>query len=250
MVVLFFLGLGFITNHGSYETVPNVAGKNIEAAKLMLEAKGFTVEVSDSTFVLGQPKLSVIKQTPDADAIVKKGRKVYLTINKVVPNMVEVPNILGFSIKNAIIQLEDNRLVLGDTTFVPDFTKNSVVEMRYNGSVLKPLTKLYEGSRIDLVISSGPGDEIEVPDLVGLTYRDALSLAGNFQLKLGQPLIDTDVNDTANAFVYKQEPNSYFEPLPNQKIINKIRVGQIIDVWLSVKQPVKDSTGILDTLIP
>lgn len=248
LVVLFFLGLGFITNHGKYETVPNVEGKNIEAAKLMLEAKGFTVEIADSTFVLSAPKLSIIKQSPQGDAIVKKGRTIYLTINKAVPNMVEVPNIVGFSIKNALIQLEDAKLVLGDTTFVPDFTKNAVVEMKLNGNVIKPLTKVYEGSKIDLVISSGPGDEIDVPQLLGLTYREALSLAGNYQLKLGKPLLDADVKDTANAYVYWQSPDAFFEPIPKTKINNKTRIGQFIDIRLSLNKPILDSTQIIDSL--
>lgn len=243
LVVLFFVGLGWITNHGKYEVVPNITGKNIQAAKLLLEAKGFTVEVADSTFEMTQPKLSVIKQSPAPESIVKKGRTIYLTVNRQVPPMIDMPNLVGMSLKRAIMEMEALGLTLGDTTFAADFTKNSVLEMKLNGMSIKPLTKIFVGSRIDLVISSGPGDEIDVPDLFALPYRDALSLVGTNQLKIGGILADADVKDTMNAFVYRQSPEAFFEPIPKQKVNTKIRIGQLIDVWLSVKQPIKDSTG-------
>lgn len=241
-VVLFFLMLGWITNHGSYETVPNITGKHIDVAKQMLEAKGFKVEVSDSVFDISQPKLNIIKQSPDADAVVKKGRTVYLTVNRLVAPKVEMPNLVGLSFKSAILYLEGLGLKLGDTSYIPDFTKNAVIKQMYNGQEIKQGTKIPIGSNISFVLGSGLGGEVEVPNLIGLNYTDAISLLGSYKLSLGLPLLDVDVKDTAKAFVYKQDPAPYFEPLPGQKIKSKTRAGAIIDVWLSVNQPPRDTS--------
>lgn len=251
LVVLFFFMLGWITNHGNYETVPNITGKNIDAAKLLLESKGFKVEVSDSVFDITQPKLNVLKQTPDGEAIVKRGRTVYLTVNKLVAPQVTMPNLVGLSFKSAQLYLEGLGLKLGDTTFKPDIAKNAVLSQLHNGLEIKQGTKISIGSAISFVIGSGIGDaEIDVPDLVGLTYLDAKSLLGSMNLNIGLPiLLDNAIKDTAQAFIAKQEPPVFTEPIPGQKIANKIRPGQIIDLWLSLTAPIKDST-VLPTAEP
>ena len=42
-----------------------------------------------------------MRQSPDADAIVKSDRTVYLTINRAVPPQIDMPDLRGFSIKSA-----------------------------------------------------------------------------------------------------------------------------------------------------
>ncbi len=113
------------------------------------------------------PKLlSVLRQFPDADEYVKENRTVYLTINRSVPPNIEMPNLEGLSLRSAEIALKQYHLKLGDTTFKPDFAKNSVLEQWFNGQRIKAGTKLPQGSTIALVLGSGLGtDEFAVPDL-------------------------------------------------------------------------------------
>lgn len=246
LILLFILGffftLGWITDHGKTETVPNVTGKNIEAARLLLESKGFVVEVVDSIFDISQPRLSVMKQTPDAEAIVKKGRTIFLTVNRLVTPKIDMPNLVGLSLKSALIYLESAGLKLGDTTFKPDIARNAILAQTFNGTDVKPGTKVPLGSFINLVVGSGLGSEdTDVPNLVGLTYSDAKSLLGNMNISIGLPILIDAVTDTAHAFVVRQDPPVYIEPVPGQKFYNRIRAGQIVDIWLSVNPP-KDST--------
>ena len=240
--------LGYITNHGKYEYVPSISGKSIKEARKILEAKGFSVEVSDSIFEPNQPALNVVKQSPDAEALVKHGRTVYLTVNKAVAPTVSMPNLVGLSIKSAVLYLKGVGLQLGDTSFKPDFTRNSVLEMHFKGKEIKQGTPIPVGSKIDLVLSSGPGEELDVPDLVGMTYVNAKQILDSLHLSVGLPIIDGVVTDTAHAYIIRQEPPAFFEPIPNQKVINKIRVGQIVDIWLGVNPPVKDSTQLPDSI--
>lgn len=243
LIVLFFWMLGWITGHGEYEKVPTVTGKNIDVARSLLVSKGFKVEVVDSVFDLTQPRLNVLKQSPDPEAVVKHGRTIYLTVNRQVAPTVDMPNLVGLSIRSAILYLDAMGLKLGDTSFKPDIAKNSVLSQWYAGTEIKPGTKVPIGSSIAFVVGSGIGDlEMDVPDLVGLTYAEAQSLLGNLNISIGLPiLLDNTIKDTAKAYVSRQEPPLFTEPIPGQKIINKIHPGQVVDVWLTFEKPVKDT---------
>ena len=58
-ILSFFGLLNWITDHGHYEKVPSIVGQNADAARLALQEKGFTVEVTDSLYDPNSPKLRV-----------------------------------------------------------------------------------------------------------------------------------------------------------------------------------------------
>jgi len=175
----------------------------------------------------------VIKQVPDADAVVKVNRTVYVIINRFVAPDISMPNIVGYSLRNAQYTLESLGLKLGDTTTRIDFAKNTVLEMSLNGKELKPGDKVKVGSRVDLVIASGRGEEeIKVPKLIGLQVADARVLLEQYGLNLGAIVRNPDITDIDNAWIYRQEP------MPGA---GRIRAGQLIDVWVQVERPVFDS---------
>ena len=60
-------------------------------------------------------------------------------------------------------------------------------------------------------------------------------------LNIGSVVPVDAVKDTANAFIVRQNPQVSTEPEPGQKIINKLRAGQLIDVFISSTAPIKDS---------
>jgi len=246
LVFSFFGMLDWITDHGHYEKVPDVVGQNIEAAKLVLKERGFTVEVIDSIYNSSFPKLSITKQSPDGDALVKHGRTIYLTVNRATLPLVEMPNMVGFSIKSAEIYLKSLGLLMGDTTYKPDIARNAVLEQLYNGTELKPGSKIPVGSVISFVLGSGIGNgQADMPDLVGLTFSQAKTLLAKMNVSVSIPIAEGGVADTANAYVIKQKPEVYAEPVPGQKVVNKIRAGQIVDLWISETAPEKTDT--LDT---
>src|SRR4029079_8472700 len=156
--------------------VPVVTGKNFTEAIQLLESKGFSAEVQDSVWKEDLPPLSVVRQSPEADQMVKTHRQVYLTINRSQPPLVDVPNMVGLSFRNAELYLKQLGLKLGDTTRKPDIAKDAVLEQLYRGQTNTPNTKVFQGSSISFVVGSGIGDdEFEVPDLRGMTFDDAKS---------------------------------------------------------------------------
>ncbi|GAO45710.1 PASTA domain-containing protein [Flavihumibacter petaseus] len=241
LVLLFFSTLEFFTRHDEVISVPTVTGKSLEQAKSILEKEGFDVVVQDSVYRDTVKALAVVKQFPEAEATVKVNRTVYLTINRAIPPEVVMPNLIGMSLRNATIVLKQFGLKLGDTTYKPDFAKNSVLNQNRNGAEVKPGTKLPMGTAISIVLGSGLSDiDMSVPDLVGMTFADASSLINSIGINFGAKVLDNDVRDSSTAFIYRQSPDYY---TPDGKT-NRIRPGQMIDVWLGTQRPVRDTTRI------
>src|ERR1043166_5875913 len=180
----FLLSLTWITHHGSSSIVPDVIGKKFDDAKKELQKQGFHIEIQDSIYIDTVPPLTVLKQFPEGDAKVKVNRNVYLTISRVVPPEVEMPNLVGYSFRNAEMVLKNMGLRIGDATFKPDFAKNSVLEQSVPAG-----TKLNMGTTINLVLGDGIGrTSFDVPDIVVMRFIDAKNLIEASGLILG-PII-------------------------------------------------------------
>lgn len=239
IIFLFLQTLKFFTNHGEYLRVPDITGKTLGEATKLLEEQGFDIVIQDSIYQDTLKPLQIIKQFPDADATVKVNRTVYLTINRAVPPLIDMPNLVGMSFRNAELELRTRGLKLGDTIYVPDIAKNAVKDQLQNGVSLKPGTKVLMGTTISLVLGAGVGNElIPVPDLFGMTYEEAKILLEGNGINMGVVLPDADVKDTAAGFIYWQNPPRFTD----DNRLNTIRTGQIMDIRLTSKPPVRDTT--------
>jgi len=244
-VVVFFIfifSLNWFTHHDQSKTVPQATGKSFEEAKQILENAGFEVEIQDSIYVDTTKAMQVLKQVPEADEIVKVNRTVYLTINRAVPPMIDMPNIVGFSYRSAEMALRSANLRPGDTTFKADFAKNAVLEQRYDGAVIKPGTKIRMGSTIDMVLGDGVGNrQFVVPSLIGMTYAEARALLQANGLAFGV-VMAPGIQDTLNAYISDQKPGRF----DDEKKFRYIRSGQLIDIWLQKDKPVLDTAVVPD----
>lgn len=243
IIILFLQSLRFFTHHGSYLKVPDVYSKNIKDATALLNGQGFDVQVLDSVYYDTLAPLAVVKQFPEPDATVKVNRVVYLTINRAVPPIIEMPNLVGMSFRNAELELKARGLKLGDTSYKPDIAKNAVLDQLNKNQTIRPGTKITMGSVISLVLGAGVGSEdMPVPDLFGMNYEEVSALLEANGIMLGSVVPDGNLTDTAAAFVFWQQPDR-FNP---DGTMNRIRQGQMIDIRITSTRPVKkmtDSTG-------
>jgi len=245
LFALLLLSLNLITHHGRSSTVPSINGLKYEEARELLKKAGFEVEIQDSVYVDTMSAMTVIKQFPDADEVVKANRTVYVILNRAEPPVIEMPNLIGYSFRNAEMLLKSMGLRIGDTTFKPDFAKNAILEQIYKGKPITPGTKIRKGTVISFVLGDGVGNkEFVVPIITGMTFCDARQQLEEYGIVIGAVVPDADVSDTCNAWIYKQNP----ERFDDQKKIQRIRSGQTIDVWLQVDKPVKDTSKIPVTL--
>ncbi len=248
LVFAFLSMLNVITRHNDYEKVPAVAKMTLEQAIDALEDKGFKVEVMDSVWDPKVEPLLVISQSPAAGQTVKAHRVIFLTVNQSQPPLVDMPNLVGFSFRNALLYMQQVGLILGDTSRKPDIARDAVLEQLYNGSPIKPGTRIFEGSRVSFVLGSGLGEEeLEVPDIFGLTYTEAKIMLQAMGLNLGAVIPDADVKDTANGYIYRQNPEAATILPDGSRQINRMRVGQSLDVWLSLTSKARAIPDLTDS---
>lgn len=247
LVLIFFGSLSWLTGYGKYEKVPSVIGQNMVAAQKALEAKGFDVVVQDSVYIDSFAKQSVVRQLPDADATVKQGRTIYLTINRMIAPQVEMPSLAGFSIKSAEMYLQSLGLKLGDVSYKPDIARNSVLEQLIGDVPVKPGTKIPIGTVINFVLGSGVGgNEINVPGLVGMTLDEARSYLSTMSISIGSIVSIGAIRDSASAFVIRQTPDALSDSLDanGYRIPNRIRQGELMDIFISSTAPSRDSMNL------
>lgn len=223
---VFFAMLGQITGHGEEVKVPNIVGKKLADAKLQLEKVGFDVEI-DSSYDPTKKSLTILGQQPEVGEVVKPGRTLFLTVNKIEPPKTPMPNLNGLSFRSAIMIIASSKLKLGDTTYRPDIAKGAVLEQRYNGAEIRPGQMIPQGSKISLVLGDGLGNTVfDVPDVVGFTYAEAVAMLSANNLYY-TAVASGEITDTANAMVYMQIPSSYNE----LGEINRLREGDEIGFY-------------------
>lgn len=244
LILLFFGSLSWLTHYGKSDKVPSVLGQNIVAATKILEDQGFEVQIQDSVFVDSIARQSVVRQSPEADALVKSGRTIYLTINRTIAPQVEMPNLAGFSIKSAEMYLQSLGLKLGYVTYKPDIARNSVLEQLFNDQPIEPGAKIPIGSVISFVLGSGVGSgDINVPDLIGMTLGEARVFLLPLGIHVGSVIAMGPVRDSSGAFIVRQLPEPLKDSfnLEGARVPNKIRPGQLIDLYIGSNSSLRDT---------
>ncbi len=101
-------------------------------------------------------------------------------------NTVTVPNVVGDKLSEAQQTLEDAKFVVNVETQTSDVKKNTVLTQ-------DPLadTEAEEGSTVTLVVSAGP-EQVEVPDVVGLTQQAAIEQVQAADLRVETQPVDSD----------------------------------------------------------
>jgi serine/threonine-protein kinase len=178
-----FLVMPWYTKHDEALTVPNVIAQPFETAKDLLEMQGLKViqqgEMHDSNLPFGY----VVDQNPRSNRLVKKGRRVYLTIS-VGEREIEAPNLVGMSETNAEETLKSFGLRLGelDYRYVPDELPKVVVEQS-----VSPKTFVKANTAIDITVSLGePVANVVVPSVLGKNFETARREIQRAGLMLGR----------------------------------------------------------------
>ena len=162
IVVLIMILLRFFTRHGKEFEVPDLKGKTAEEMRSFEQDSNshrFKFVVIDSIFV---PEMSggvVMGQDPLPGQLVKKGRKIYLSVSTMNPPKVEMPNLLDLSLRQAENILVSNNLKLGQVVYKASRFPNAVIEQRYKGRIVEQGTLLPYNASITLVVGKEPNDD-------------------------------------------------------------------------------------------
>ena len=211
------IALSVVTHHGQSIEVPDLTSMSVQEASREASKNHLRVEVTDSIYVRRMEKGAVYSQNPKAGSLVKKGRRIMLTINAKHAKKVSMPNLVGYSMRQAKAELNSRGLALGKLIYVNDIATNNVLRQIYRNREIRPGVQIETGSAIDLQVGLNPSDNMTyVPNVKGMKYMRAVDAIHDNSLNIGRVVFDKTVKnytDSLNATVYKQTPAASKSPI-------------------------------------
>jgi beta-lactam-binding protein with PASTA domain len=230
VLILTLVWLNFYTRHGQARAVPDFIGLNMEQTINLAKKSKLKYQIADSVYTTAVPRGCVAEQNPKPGFKVKKWRNIMLTLNAFNPEMTAMPNLVDLPKRQALAVIESAGLETGILRYVADISIDVVLQQLYNGKDIAEGDSLQKGSVIDLVLGKGLSNQrTSVPNLTGTNLSSATDMILGASLNLGTYIYDNTIltaDDTANAFVYKQNP----EYNPDATL----QLGSAIYLWLTV----------------
>jgi serine/threonine-protein kinase len=226
LVWLTFRWLEYHTNHGQEIPVPNIVNKSVHDAVKILDDTGLEYEVDSANYDPKYRPFQVLMVYPAPGSRVKDGRTVTLKVNPRTWAPIAVPNVINKYSGLAFQRLDQVGLKIGDTIYEPSIQKDALLRILYKGNAVNPGTRLPRFSIIDVVVGSGPMRNISIPNVVGLTVKEARAVITKSMFEVG--LVEhEDGSKDESDIIYYQDPAS-----------GDVRdQGMQIDLWASKKTP-------------
>jgi len=203
--------LAIFTQHNKEIAVPDFSNLTYLESVELADVSGVRVEIGDSLYVRRLKPGVVCSQTPKAGGMVKKGRRILVTVNTMMPKKVSMPSLTGFSLRQAKAELTRNGLYLGKIIYTEDIATNNVLRQTYRGVDIRPGELITSGSSVNLVVGLSPTDNMTfVPNLIGRQYQRAIDKIQDNSLNVGSVRFDktvTNYSDSLNAVVVRQSPD-------------------------------------------
>jgi len=207
-VLMNYVAMPLYVHQGRTLSVPRVIGLTIADARKSLDSAGLQpIEAEtrpDPALAAGM----ITNQNPLPDAVVKKGRRVYLTISGG-EIQVPVPMLRGKSTREASFALERYGLKLGPIQYQASdtFPENTIIAQSVAAD-----SKVSKGTAVGITVSKGKAQqEASVPSLSGKSLAEAEKILHQAGLKVGnityQPSFDLLPNTVVDQFPRPGEPS-------------------------------------------
>lgn len=245
-----FKYLDSYTMNGQSISVPLLEGLTVSEVQQVLDEKELRYQVLDSIYIDNSEKGVVLEQQPLADNLVKKNRTIYITVSKIIPPKISMPDVIDMSLRIAVAKIESYGLKVGKLSYFPSECVNCVLEAKIKGKLIERNQPISKGSVIDLVLGSGTSSEkVFAPYLIGLTKEEALEKIQASFLNIGAEIYDECITktDSLSARVYKQTP------IRSESVV--VNMGSSVDLWftcdstkINVTNPIELDSTAIDTL--
>ena len=195
-----FLSFGNFWSNSTVD-VPNVVGKQLSVATRLLEERHLRVsssEVTNSDVPAGQ----VISQSPEAGESVKEQRMVHLVVSKGAGD-ITIPDLQGMSFDQAREKLKALGLSIGKISYTSDTSKDDGVVISQG---LQAGGKASKGATVDITINQTKSTMVEIPNVVGMTIKEAKEALGNLGLSISK--ISGSNEDSAVVTAVSPAPGS------------------------------------------
>lgn len=222
ILMLVFMFIRIYARQGEEFELPDMVGRNIEELQADNPIE-LDVVVLDSIFRPGEEGGRILTQDPKAGTMVKKGRKLYITMTAYTPEDAVMPELAGLTVRQAVNELLACGLQVGKLKFVEDPYKNNVIDQTCKGKTLYAGQQIERGSVVDLVVGLGDGSGRSiVPFTLGKTADRARRDIVAASLNVGKEHFG-GVRNRLTAVVYKQEPD--------YTGVSKYPYGTQVDLW-------------------
>ncbi|MCX7834737.1 MAG: PASTA domain-containing protein [bacterium] len=202
------------------EVIPNFIGTPFYQAQLVAKQTGYQIVEERKRPVVGVLPQTIVDQRPHPGTRTKTGRLIYVTVSTQAKQTI-VPNLFEKTPREAELVLEDVGLELS-TNYEFEYS-----EMTTAGCIIKQnpmaLSRVLPGTKVSVVISLGPEmGKTTVPDLIGLTYEEAILLLKRKNLNSSDPYYKRSIS-VGEGRVISQKPNA-------NEVVN---VGTTVELTLS-----------------
>ena len=157
VVIVFFSGIALFlskyTRHGEYIVLQNLSQKKLTDVESLLKSQELNYIIIDSVYQENTPPGLVVNQNPYPGAHVKRGRNIYLYITATLPPLVEMPDLVDKSLRQAKNLLDNAGLKMGQVRTVISPLSGFVLSQTFNGKPIQPDTKIPKGSVINLEVA-------------------------------------------------------------------------------------------------
>jgi eukaryotic-like serine/threonine-protein kinase len=182
--------------------MPNIQGMSYNQAAKILEESGFSVKVASEYYNNNIPAGHIVSQMPFPLSTVKSSRTVYLTLSRG-KQLLEMPNLVGLSVRDARIALIRLGLSLHDAKY--EFNDAVAANIIFQQTV-KTKERVGFGASVDVRVSLGPESVYAlVPDVEGKALEDARNIISGAGFIVGTINTASDETFVANT-VLKQLP--------------------------------------------
>ncbi|MCD4784010.1 MAG: PASTA domain-containing protein [Candidatus Eremiobacteraeota bacterium] len=201
--------------------VPNLVGEDAAVADNKLVENGLSLKIIDSKYQLKYPSNTIVKQDPSAGIMVRKGREV-LAVVSLGPELAEVPDLRGLSLRDSRVLLSNSKLKMGN------ISKTSK-SRRKPGEVLVqnpwPGKKVKKGSSVNLQVNRGDEPMRKVPNIVGKKISEVEDILKKKTLGIGT-VVWVWHDYIPKGEIIRQIPNPGSLAQPRSKVDVKLSAGQ------------------------
>ena len=216
-----YLTLTFIIKSEDTVVVPDLLGKDVVYSLELLTDLGLNTKIRGSEYSDNFPKNHVILQDPTPGSEIKKGRDIRILLSKG-PKVIRMPNVIGLSLRQARLVLEENGLCLGYETF-------AYVDEKTGKDIVLSQNPLYEnlvdrGRCANLLISQGQRTRAyQMLDLKGLSVDEAVVLIERSRLQVGRFRYEYHSRKPDNIIVAQVPKSGYriLEKSPVDLVVNR-----------------------------
>lgn len=206
-------------------SVPNVIGMSEEDAVTTLENEGFETVIADTSYGVSLPVGRIFLQKPEANKIVKEGRKIYLFLSGG-DQVISVPSLKGKNTRDARLALERVGLKLGAVEEVAStHPKDMIFDQQFAEG-----TKLRKGQSVGITVSLGKGGgDIIVPDLIGKSLTEARRILNDSTLTIGK--VNYQISSTLL-------PNTVLDQYPAPG--NRLNSNNSVDLFITKEGSIEE----------